>query len=198
MKTILPGVSEWSWYSQEKGYDFNGHLIESGQDRVLIDPPLLPKEDQERLRQGSSIVCIILTNRDHAREAAIYKKLFHTRILVHELDAPSVGIPVDGTFKDGHALPAGLKVIHIPHSKSAGESALFLSKGRGILLLGDALIGKPPGSLNMMPADKFADVTKAREGLKVLLRYEYEMVLVGDGASILSGGRQVIQRFLKA
>jgi hypothetical protein len=48
-----------------------------------------------------------------------------------------------------------------------------------------------------MPAEKYADVDKAKQGIRVLLKYLYESVLVGDGVSILTGGRQAVQDFLE-
>ena len=27
MKPLLPGISEWSWFSEEKQIDFNGHFL---------------------------------------------------------------------------------------------------------------------------------------------------------------------------
>src|SRR5205085_9547260 len=95
----------------------------------------------------------------------------------------------DKTFRDGELLPGGIWVIHLGDMKSPGESVLFLERGKGCLIVGDAVIGKPAGQLNLLPADKFADAAKARDSLKRLLKYQFDMVLVGDGASILTGGK---------
>ncbi|MGH7181368.1 MAG: hypothetical protein ACREJN_05260, partial [Nitrospiraceae bacterium] len=59
------------------------------------------------------------------------------------------------------------------------------------------LIGKPAGSVSLLPAEKYADVTKAREGLRRLLKYNFDSLLVGDGASILTGAKQAIERLLQ-
>jgi glyoxylase-like metal-dependent hydrolase (beta-lactamase superfamily II) len=107
-------------------------------------------------------------------------------------------IKIDRAFKDGDLLPGGMKAIHIPDAKSPGESPLFLDRGKGILILGDALIGKPPGRLNLMPPEKYKDPSKAREGIRVLLNHTFDAILVGDGASILTGGRRAIEEFLKS
>lgn len=198
MKEILPGIYQWSWFSQEKGYDFNGHLIVTGTDRVMIDPPPLSAEDGAWLQKQGAISYIILTNRDHVREAEAYRKQFKTTVLAPVQDAPLMGIRIDRTFKDGDLLPGGIKAIHIPDGKSPGESALFLNRGKRILILGDALIGKPPGRLNLMPPEKYRDPSKAREGIRVLLKYFFDSILVGDGTSILTGGRQAIEEFLRS
>ncbi len=53
--------------------------------------------------------------------------------------------------------------MQVPDNRTPGEYALWLSAegGSGVLILEDALIGKPPGSLNLLPADKYRDVRKA-------------------------------------
>jgi glyoxylase-like metal-dependent hydrolase (beta-lactamase superfamily II) len=196
LREILPGVYQWSWFSQEKGCDFNGHLVVSGAERVMIDPPPMPEDDRTRLQQLGPIDCIVLTNRDHVRESEAYRKLFKTTVLAPEADAPLMEIKIDRTFKDGDLLPGSLKAIHIPDGKSPGESALFLDRGKGTLILGDALIGKPPGRLNLMAPEKYKDPSKAREGIRVLLNYRFDSILVGDGASILTGGKRAVDKFL--
>jgi glyoxylase-like metal-dependent hydrolase (beta-lactamase superfamily II) len=198
MNEILPGIFQWSWFSQEKGYDFNGHIVVSGAERVMIDPPPLSVEDEAWLQKQGAISCIILTNRDHVREAEAYRKQFKTTVLAPVQDAPLMGIKIDRTFKDGDNLPGGIKAIHIPNGKSPGESSLFLNRGKGILILGDALIGKQPGRLNLMPPEKYRDPSKAREGIRVLLKQSFDTILLGDGASILAGGRDAIEEFLRS
>lgn len=196
MKEILPGIHQWSWFSPEKGYDFNGHLIVSRNERVLIDPPPMSQQDATWLDRQEPITAIVLTNRDHVREADAYRKRFKTIVLAPEADAPLMEIKADRTFRDGDHLPGGLEAIHIPDGKSPGESALFLDRGNGILFLGDALIGKPPGRLSLMPPEKYKDPAKAREGIRVVLAMKFDAILVGDGASILRGGQRAIAEFL--
>jgi len=197
MKEILPGIFQWSWFSQEKGLDFNGHLIVEGEERVIIDPPPMSPEDQRQIERHRPIQSILITNRDHVREAEACRKFFRAKVLVPEKDAPEMPIQVDGTYKNGESLPCRLKAIHIPDAKSPGECAFLLNRGKGVLILGDALIGKPPGQLNLLPPDKFADPKKAKEGLKVLLEASFDAALVGDGVSILIQGKQAVQDFLR-
>jgi len=102
----------------------------------------------------------------------------------------------DKTYKDGELLTGGIWAIQLSDQKAPGESALFIQQGKGILIVGDALIGKPPGSVGMLPAEKYADAAKAKEGLKRLLKYNFDTLLVGDGASIMTGAKPVVEKFL--
>lgn len=196
MEEIFPGIEMWSWYSEEKGINFNGYLIGHGKERVVIDPPEMTIDDKQDL-SINGVKAVILTNRDHTREAMECRTLLNTKVWAPEGDAQEMGsISVDRTFKDGDLLPAGLKVVSIPNGKSPGEAALYLEQSGGIFILGDALIGKPAGELNLMPADKYADIKKAKEGLRRLLDYSFEVVLVGDGKPILTGGKKAVEKCL--
>ena len=108
------------------------------------------------IRRQGQLDYIIVTNRDHAREAAAYQARFRCQLHVPEADAPQMDLKPTRTFKDGEFLPGGIWVIHLMDQKSPGESALFIQQGKGVLIVGDALIGKPSGSLSLLPAEKYA------------------------------------------
>jgi glyoxylase-like metal-dependent hydrolase (beta-lactamase superfamily II) len=115
---------------------------------------------------------------------------------VPEADAAQMDVIPTKTYKDGELLPGGIWAIHLKDQKSPGESALFIERGRGVLILGDALIGKPPGSVRLLPAEKYVDIQKAKDGLHRLLKYNFDSLLVGDGASILVGGKEQVEQLL--
>jgi glyoxylase-like metal-dependent hydrolase (beta-lactamase superfamily II) len=196
MKTILPHISEWSWFSEEKQLNFNGHLLAVGEHRILVDPPPMSASDMAMTRQGGSPDYIILTNRDHEREAVHFRTEFNCQIMAPELDAKEMALTVDKTFKDGELLPGGIWVVQLPHQKSPGESALFLQQGKGVLLVGDGVIGHPAGTLRLLSPEKYSSIAQAREGLRRLLKYAFDSLLVGDGTSILTGAKPVLEQML--
>lgn len=197
MKQLLPGIWQWSWFSDEKKLDFNGLLLTVGEHHVLVDPPPMPADTMAQIRTGGQVDYILITNRDHAREAVTYQKEFRCQVLVPEVDAPQMEIKADKTYKDGELLPGGIWIIHLKDQKSPGECALFLQQGKGVMIVGDALIGKTPGTLTMLPAEKYADAAKARQGLRRLLNYNFDTILVGDGSSIMTGAKQAVERTLQ-
>lgn len=196
MKTILPNISEWSWFSEEKQLNFNGHLLAVGEHRILVDPPPMSASDMAMTQHGGAPDYIILTNRDHEREAANFRKTFKCQVMSPELDAKEMTLSVDKTFKDGELLPGGIWVIQLSHQKSPGESALFLQQGQGVLIVGDAILGDPAGSLRLLPPEKYTNLAQAREGLRRLLKYTFDSLLVGDGTSILTGAKPVLEQTL--
>ncbi|MGH7166904.1 MAG: hypothetical protein ACREII_00080 [Nitrospiraceae bacterium] len=198
MKQLLPGIWQWSWFSEEKKLDFNGLFLTVGEHRVLVDPPLMTADDLDQIRTGGQVDYILITNRDHVRETVTYQKEFRCQVLVPDVDAREMEVKADRTFKDGELLPGGIWIVHLKDQKSPGESVLFLQQGKGIMIVGDALIGRPPGRLTMLPAEKYADAAKAREGLRRLLKYNFDTLLVGDGTSILTGAKQAVEQALQS
>ena len=196
MKALLPNIWEWEWFSEEKQFNFNGHFLTVGEHRILVDPPPMSANDMRFARQGGPVDYIILTNRDHVRETDQLREEFHCTVMVPELDAKEISIKIDKTFKDGELLPGGIWVVQLAHQKSPGESALFLETGKGILIVGDALIGHPAGSLRLLPHEKYTDIAKARKGLSRLLKYNFNSLIVGDGASIVTAAKLILERTL--
>lgn len=196
MKQLLPGIWQWSRFSEEKKLDFNGLFLTIGEHRVLVDPPPMTAEELTQARRGGQVDYILITNRDHEREAAALQKEFHCQVWVPAVDAPQMTVKPDKTYKDGELLAGGLWAVQLSDQKAPGESALFIQQGKGILIVGDALIGKPPGAVAMLSPEKYADAAKAKEGLKRLLKYNFDTLLVGDGTSIMTGAKSVVEKFL--
>ena len=196
MKQLLPGIWQWSWFSEDKKLDFNGLFLSVGEHRILVDPPPMTAQDVAQVRAGGAIDYILITNRDHEREAASFQKQFNCQVWLPEADAALMTVKASKTYKDGELLAGGIWAVHLKDQKSPGECAFFIQQGKGILIVGDALIGKPPGSVAMLPDDRFADPVKARAGLKRLLKYNFDTLLVGDGVSIMTGAKPVVEKFL--
>jgi hypothetical protein len=196
MKQILSGIWQWSWFSDEKQLDFNGLFLTVGEHRILVDPPPMTAADVQQVQRAGRLDYILITNRDHLREAAAYKAEFACQLWFPETDAPQMEVKPDKIYKDGELLSGGIWAVHLQNQKSPGECALFIQQGKGIMIVGDALIGKPPGSVSMLPPEKYADPAKARDGLRRLLKYHFDTLLVGDGASILSGAKVIVETSL--
>ncbi|HKY31733.1 MAG TPA: hypothetical protein VJV23_04295 [Candidatus Polarisedimenticolia bacterium] len=197
MNLLAPGIHEWSVFNDEKGLDFNGHLVLHDQGNVLIDPPALAPGQVQAIEQLGRPAAILITNAHHTRDASAAAALWRIPVLISQLDfeaAPAAARP-GGTFRDGERLPGGLVALALSGQKTAGETALLCPRSNAIIL-GDALLGKPAGRLSMLPDAKYADPAAARRGLERLLQHPFDAVLVGDGASIPRGGRRAVVEFL--
>lgn len=183
--------------------NFNGYYLLHGGESVIIDPPDLDetgmKELETLISENSThpLKAILLTNVHHDRMSLGLKAKWSLPIYIHEKDRELLEFVPDATFQGGDTPVCGLKVIHLENQKSPGESA-FLLEARKILIVGDALIGKIPGKVNLLPPDKYRDIRKAKEGLRILKDYDFESILVGDGEPILTRARQVVMEFLES
>lgn len=197
MKQLLPGIWQWSWFSEEKQLDFNGLFLTVGEHRVLIDPPPMTAEVSTFIRRQGGVDYIVVTNRDHVREATTCQNEFRCQLQVPEADRAQMDVKPSKTFKDGELLPGGMWIIQLKYQKSPGESALYIQQGKGVLIVGDALIGSPSDALSLLPAEKYQDLRLAKEGLRRLLKYHFDSILVGDGTCIIFGAKQVVEQLLQ-
>jgi len=196
MKKLREGVYTWSVFSDEKQLDFNGFYLVVGHERVLIDPPPLDGEQTDAVAQMGAPTLIALTNRHHGRAAGAAKERFGCPVAIHAADADHVEAPVDQRFHDGDVLVGALEVVNLAFQKSPGESGLYW-RDRKVLVLGDALIGKPKGGLSRLLDAKYADPKRAEQGLQRLRELEVEALLLGDGASIPQGAGPILRDWLE-
>jgi len=137
---------------------------------------------------------IIITNQHHIRWAINLQEKFNASIMINIDEAKELNLKNHTTFSNDCILAGFLQTIVVPNNKTLGETALYWAE-RNILILGDALIGAPAGYLRLLPDEKYADVQRARDGIKILLNYDFDILLLGDGDSILGGAKTVVSNF---
>ncbi len=150
MRDVVSDILTWPWFSESHGYNFNGHLIRDPGGNICIDPVELTENDMDAVvREG--VAWIILTNRNHSRAANRVRARTGARTVIHSDDADharSQETELDDVLAVGGTV-GPLKVVDAS-GKSPGEVAL-LWRDRGILIVGDAVIGNPPGQCAPWP-----------------------------------------------
>jgi len=190
MREIVDGVFTWSWFSEPHGYDFNGYLIRHPEGNLCIDP-VEPGENVLARLETLGVARILLTNRNHARRAALVAERTGAPIAIHPADADHAraqGAPIGAALDPGERI-GSFTVIGVP-GKSPGEIALHCPRRR-ILIVGDAVVGNPPGKLSLLREKVMDDPRLLRASVAALTALEVEVLLPGDGVPILSdaGGR---------
>jgi glyoxylase-like metal-dependent hydrolase (beta-lactamase superfamily II) len=145
-------------------------------------------------REG--VARIVLTNRNHFRASARLKERTGATIAVHPADAEFVrskGVPVDAPLATGERV--GPLTVVDASGKSPGEIALHWPERR-ILLVGDACVGKPPGSCALLPDAVLDDKRRLVASLARLAELEFDALLLSDGEPILQGGRDALRRLV--
>src|SRR6266849_6692161 len=195
METIAGDIRTWSWFSTPHGYNFNGFLVPHPQGNICIDPVQASASDLEEIA-GARPTRILLTNRNHVRAANSVRERTGARIGIHPADAPharSQGAVVDDELRVGEYV-GPLAVIAVP-GKSPGEVALHWPE-RKILIVGDAVIGNPPGRCGLLREKVMDDPARLRRSVRKLLDLEFDTLLLGDGASILHDAKMRLKELV--
>jgi glyoxylase-like metal-dependent hydrolase (beta-lactamase superfamily II) len=196
MREIVPGISMWSWLSEPHGYNFNGHLLEDAAGNICIDP-VEPGADglAELARRG--VARIVLTNRNHVRAANMVRARTRARTAIHSADASyarNQGAELDDELQVGVAV-GPLIVVAVP-GKSPGEIALHWP-ARRLLIVGDALIGNPPGACRLLRDAVMDDPARLRTSVRALLDLDFDTLLVGDGEPIIGGAKERVRALVE-
>lgn len=195
MREILTDIFTWSRLSEPHGYDFNGHLIRHGEGNICIDPVEPSPEDVDEIAR-LGVARILLTNRNHARAANMVRARTGAPIAIHAADAAHArgqGTDPDRELRSGETI-GPLAVIAVP-GKSPGEVA-FHWPARRLLIVGDAVIGNPPGKCGLLREAVMDDPPRLRENVRALLDLDFDMLLVGDGVSILQGAKKSLAQLV--
>jgi glyoxylase-like metal-dependent hydrolase (beta-lactamase superfamily II) len=198
MREILTGIFTWPWFSEPHGYNFNGHFIKHAGGNLCVDPVEPSDEDlAEMARQG--VARILITNRNHSRAANKIRARTGARTAIHPADAPHArkeGAVLDDELNPGDKV--GPFVVIDSPGKSLGEVVLHWPE-RKILLVGDAVVGDPPGKCKLLPDKVVDDSPRLRDSARQLLALDFDTLLVGDGVPILQSAkdrlRELVQTF---
>jgi glyoxylase-like metal-dependent hydrolase (beta-lactamase superfamily II) len=79
--------------------------------------------------------------------------------------------------------------------KSPGEVA-FLWTERKALIVGDAVIGNPPGRLSLLRERVMDDPARLRRSVEQLLALDFDTMLVGDGVSVIGDAKQRLKELV--
>jgi glyoxylase-like metal-dependent hydrolase (beta-lactamase superfamily II) len=196
MREILEGIFTWPWFSQRHGYEFNGYLVRLPGGNLCVDPVEMPPEVEDDIARAG-VSRIVLTNRNHFRASMKVKQRTGAPIAIHPADAAFArekGTRIDEELGAGERV-GPFEIVAVP-GKSPGEVALHWAE-RGILLVGDACVGKPPGECALLPDAVIDDKPRLVASLRTLAALDFDVLLLGDGAPILEEGRAALRRLVE-
>lgn len=198
LREILPGTWTWPWFSERHGYDFNGYLFLHSSGNLAVDPVEMSDATLDELARFG-VARVLITNRNHTRASRHVRERTGARVAIHPADARHAleqGACVDEDLRVGQHI--GPFMVVDAHGKSPGEVALHWPERR-ILVVGDACVGKPPGSCALLPESVIDDPATLRHSLARIGReIDFDTLLFGDGAPILSGGRAALETLVKS
>ena len=195
MREILSGIFTWPWFSEPHGYNFNGYFIRHADGNLCVDP-VEPTENGLAELAGYGVARILLTNRNHSRAANKVRAHTGARTAIHPADsshARSEGAQLDDELQIGEKI-GPLSVIGAD-GKSPGEVVLHWPE-RKMLIVGDAVVGDPPGRCKLLPEKVIDDLPRLRESVRSLLALDFEILLPGDGEPILQGAKERLRELV--
>jgi glyoxylase-like metal-dependent hydrolase (beta-lactamase superfamily II) len=188
MREILRDIFIWSRLSEPHGYDFSGYLIRSPGGNCCIDP-VEPNDEVATEIARHGVARILLTNRNHSRAANLVRQQTGARVAIHPDDAAHArcqGTEADDELHVGDKI-GPLRTIGVA-GKSPGEVAFHWPERR-LLIVGDAVIGNPPGHCGLLRAAVMDEPLRLRESVRGLLDLDFDTLLVGDGEPILQDAK---------
>jgi glyoxylase-like metal-dependent hydrolase (beta-lactamase superfamily II) len=195
VKEIARDVQTWSVFSEEKGYAFNGYAVSTEGATVLIDPPDPGKDGWLTIDLLEPFAGVWLTNRNHSRAAAAFRERYGLTVWAHQADADRLEAGADRTVAGRTTIAGDVEIVPVP-GKSLGEIAFHLPRS-GALIVGDLVIGVPPGQLSTYPEGVIDDKAELHRSAARLLDYDFDALLLCDGEPLPSGGKQKLREFVE-
>lgn len=195
MREIVPNVQTWSVFVPDRGYAFNGYAVSTEDGTVLIDPPEPLEDGWDTIDLMEPFAGVWITNRNHSRAAAAFRERYGTTVWAHDADADRLEAGADDTISGGERIAGDIEVVHVP-GKSPGEIAFHMPRCKA-MIVGDVVIGVPPGELSTYPDEVIEDRDQLMRSAKALADYEFDALLLCDGDSLPSGGRAKLREFVQ-
>jgi glyoxylase-like metal-dependent hydrolase (beta-lactamase superfamily II) len=196
VKEIVRDVQTWSVFSDQKGYAFNGYAVSTENGTVLVDPPDPGEDGWATVDMFEPFAGVWLTNRNHSRAAAAFRERYGLTVWAHEADAGRLEAGADRTLAGATTIAGDIEIVPVP-GKSPGEIAFHLPRS-GALIVGDLVIGVPPGELSTYPDEVIDDRAELQRSAARLLDYDFDALLLCDGQPLPSGGKHKLREFVES
>ncbi len=196
MKTLhRDDLFGWSRFDEARNLDFHSVLWRRPGGNVAIDPLPLSAHDQAHLDALGGVSLIVLTNSEHARDAAALAARTGATIAGPRGEQGTFSLPTRW-LADGEELVPGLVAVELHGSKTPGELALVLEQRT--LITGDLVRAFRGGQLDLLPDGKLKDPKAARASVRRLYADFplVDAVLVGDGWPVFRGGRELLAELM--
>lgn len=194
-QTMPGGLYFWQGYDPSVKTDLCSSALVIDGALYFIDPVPLAKEPLQMLVSDAVPAGIILTNGNHARAAAVYRKKFAVPVFAHREAQGGFDVEVDHWLEDGASIASALTVIHLPGAAN-GEMAIHSAAGGGVMLVGDALINIEPHGFTFLPDKYCADARRMKQSLRKLLQFSFEAMTFAHGLPVVSGAKQRLAQLL--
>lgn len=195
VEPVVEGV--WIWTVSDDrlgGIPSVAAAVEEGPGTiVLVNPIRLAEEELDRLGE---VTAILLTGPGHVRAAGHYREATGAAVWA-PTGVDFEDVDPDETFTEGNEIPGGLRVIGL-FGPSEAESAFYLKRAGGVVIVGDALVNiEEYGGLRILPKEYNPDPERTRRSCRKLLAYDFDVMVFGHGTPLRGGAREKLARLLE-
>ena len=205
---LTPHLLTWAEIhgaSRNQAYNWNSFCVhdERHSVRALIDPLPLSASEIQWLDKLGGPTHLMLTCTYHERCLTEFKHKWGCQILLHENQVQEAEFAFDATFAEGDVLWDLVEVVRVPDVRHGEEVSFYLRSHEGAFIFGDLLSGGrkdrgiPDGKVGINAPEYLVDLDKARLSLKMLLRFEFNLMCFGHGSPVVRGAKDVLRHFIE-
>jgi hypothetical protein len=192
VEQVVPGIWHWYVWDDRIGSESHAHAVSGEGGSVLIDP--LPLQETA-LRSLEPIAAICLTAACHQRSAWRYRRTCGAKVHVPEGTREMEEEP-DLRYREGDALPGGLKAINTPGPERA-HFALWREQPPAVVFCPDLVMRGEGGEVEFVPPEYHEDPGATRESLRRLLDLLFALFCMDHGAPLTANGRDSLQALVE-
>ncbi len=190
-----PDMFQWSSFNEARNVDLHGTLLVLPSGNVAFDPLPLCEHDAAHITELGGVDWVNISNADHVRAAADFKRRFGARIgaPAAERELPAYAeLEVDQWFAGDELFECGIQVVPMGGSKTVGEVA-FVMPGGDTVVTGDLVRSHHGGALHLLPEAELSDRDAALASVRAMLDLPgLRHVVVGDGYPVFHRGREAL------
>ncbi len=188
---ILPGLHHFKILDDRIKTQSDAYAVVQGGRVTLVDPVPL---DAALLARLGRVEAIVLGSPTHQRSAWRYRRELNAKVHAPE-GCSDLDEKPDATYRDGDALPGGIKALHAPGPGHA-HHVFHFAGNPGALLATDLWHATKQG-VEFLPDKYLSHPDKARDSARRLLEVDFDVLCFGHGDPILKGGRKVVSDLVK-
>jgi len=189
---ISSSCALWHAYHPKIKAELFSTALAAGSGLTIFDPIALPPAYQTNLESLGRVARIVVTNANHARNAATFAHSYSAPIFAPpELREE---LPHSHNLHDGLAL-GPLRVIRI-EGAADGEFALYHPDDGGTLIIGDALINFDPHGFTLLPRKYCTNQKQMVRSLRKLLDLDFSRIFFAHGNPIMMRARERLEALL--
>jgi glyoxylase-like metal-dependent hydrolase (beta-lactamase superfamily II) len=188
LQRVCRTVVSWSRYAPDVKADLFSTAVIAERGAYLVDPIKIEPESLRQALAPAEVAGVIVTNENHARDAAKMARRYGVPVFAHADARAAVDLPNGINVADGEQFAPGLSAVAIDGAP-AGEIAIFAEAEGGTLIVGDALINMGSYGFTFLPAKYCRDQKQMRRSLRKLLDYEFERMTFAHGLPIVANAK---------